>query len=239
MRLRNAMKTPIALSLTIVITTLLAAPSALACINGYEGSVNDLKHGGNPQQIAAALSQLEMAYKDAPSATVANDLGVVLMLSGNPQRAIDVLTQLEHDSPGLSRTASNLGTALELAGRNAEALEWIEQGIVRDPRDHDGTEWLHVKILQAKIALAQDPTWLQTHTVMWVSLGTQTAPQPPVQGLTDHRGSPISLAQAQQAIAYQLQERLHFVKPPDPAVWDTRRSFAPTAHALCGTTSSR
>ena len=99
-------------SKALLVATLLAAHGAYACINGYEGKVNDLIHHGDPKEIALAVTQLESTYKFEPDSRIANDLAVALVLSGDAQRAIDVLTQLEHDEPGLSRTASNLGTAL-------------------------------------------------------------------------------------------------------------------------------
>jgi len=45
----------------------------------------------------------------------------------------------------------DLGTAYELAGKNEPALRWIREGLRRNPNSHKGTEWLHVKILEAKI----------------------------------------------------------------------------------------
>jgi hypothetical protein len=52
--------------------------------------------------------------------------------------------------------AANLGTALELLGNKEEALHWIREGIRRNPQSHEGTEWLHAKILEAKIAAQKD-----------------------------------------------------------------------------------
>ena len=44
----------------------------------------------------------------------------------------------------------------------------------RNAQSHYGTEWLHELILEAKIALAYDPTWLQTHTVLRIDFGQVT-----------------------------------------------------------------
>ena len=59
---------------------------------------------------------------------------------------------LERRYPGHHETAANLGTALELAGHDAPALQWIRIGIRRNADEHYGSEWLHVRILEAKIA---------------------------------------------------------------------------------------
>ena len=52
--------------------------------------------------------------------------------------------------PGNARVAANLGTALELKGENEEALKWIREGVIRDASEHDGSEWLHARILDGE-----------------------------------------------------------------------------------------
>lgn len=210
----------------------LAATPALACLNGYEEEIEGLLYRGDPQAIAASVVRLEAAYQAGPTVEGANDLGVAQILAGNYGRAIEVLTALETRRPGLSRTASNLGTALELAGRPAEALPWIREGIRRDPADHEGTEWVHVRILEAKLALAQDPAWLRTHSVLGIGFGATATPQPPSAPPRDHLGQPHSLEEVRRAISYQLHERLKFVTPPDPLVGDLYFTWGSIAHVL-------
>jgi hypothetical protein len=152
-----------------------------------------------------------------------NDLGVAYIIAGKYAEAVALLTQLEQQHPGLSRTASNLGTALELSGKNSDALRWIVEGVARDPNDHHGTEWLHVKILEAKLALEQDPAWLETHSVLGMDFGSEVHPQPPA-------APPRSFDDIETAIDYQLKERLKFVTAPDPLVASVYRTRADIAY---------
>lgn len=140
-----------------------------------------------------------------------SDYAVALMFLGRGQEAVDLLKKLELEQPGHFFIAANLGTAYELTGNNAEALKWINEGIRRYPKDHEGTEWLHAKILEAKMAQEKDPAYFQTHSVL--GLGPAD-----IRGSVSVGGKQLSAGDLAVAIQYQLVERLQFVKPPDPAV---------------------
>jgi hypothetical protein len=129
------------------------------------------------------------------------DYAVALVHLGRVRPAIDVLLTLEKQRPGAYTTAANLGTACELSGELEAAVTWIGRGIERNPQSHQGTEWLHLAILRAKINLQTDATWLSQHTVLE---GNENRPA----------------AEVARAIEYQLHERLHFVKPTDAVVCD-------------------
>lgn len=144
------------------------------------------------------------------------------LLTGNYTGAIEKLTVLEEASPGNYRTAANLGTAYELAGDNGKALHWIEEGIKRNERSHYGTEWLHVEILEAKIAMESDPDYLKTRHILNFSEDELR------NGDFIYRYKDREIHQSQLFIAlhYQLAERMLFVKPTDPIVADLLYSFA-------------
>jgi hypothetical protein len=115
-------------------------------------------------------------------------------------------------APGADATVeahSDHAALLVYKGRPQEAIE----GIKRNPASHDGTEWLHVKILEAKIALARDPSWLETHSVLGLDFGEDAIPTLPQQWPEGQ-----DLPSTRKALQYQLRERLGFVKPPDPIV---------------------
>lgn len=145
---------------------------------------------------------------------VKNDLATVLAHTGEAAEAVTLLEQIETEKPGLYVTAANLGTAYELSGNDEKALEWIRKGIELNPGAHEGTEWLHVKILEAKLALKNDPNWLDSHSII--------DPEKEVgeKGLSaaGNRGEKLSSRQIENAVIYQLHERLQFVKPPDAVV---------------------
>jgi tetratricopeptide (TPR) repeat protein len=153
---------------------------------------------------------LAKAKAHPPTVLEMSDYGVVLAHLGQYKDALQVLDAAEQKEPGHSSIASNLGTVYELLGDNEKARTWIAIGLKRNPKDHDGTEWLHLKILDAKLALAKDPNWLMTHSLLGPEYehGTDAVPK------TALKGGP-ALA---DALGYQLQERLEFVKAPEPIV---------------------
>lgn len=156
-------------------------------------------------------AEMEASLRGSTNFTDRSDYAVALMFLGRIAEAVNLLNQLEREQPGQYFIAANLGTAYELSGNNQEALRWINEGIRRNPDSHEGTEWLHVKILEAKIAQEKDPAYFEKHSVLELQPGTigeQVA-------VGQKNFQPIALA---SAIEHQLGERLQFVKPPDAAV---------------------
>lgn len=182
----------------------------------WKGVLRDLKH------INGRLSDVEHR----------NNLAVALLHLGKVKEAIKILEKIEKEKPGLYYTATNLGTAYELNGENTSALKWIKEGINRNADAHNGSEWLHVRILEAKLALEKDPNWLTNNSV------TGLHRIPPEQLLlggsvaTGNLGHGIDLKQVEAALIYQLHERLEFIKPPDAVVanllFDLSRTLAVT-----------
>ena len=154
----------------------------------------------------------------APDFANRNDLAVNLILQGETTAAMRLLLANERDFPGRPETAANLGTALELAGFDAIALRWIRIGIRRNAAEHLGTEWLHARILEAKIAARHDPTYLATHSVAGVRFEDTVLPPLPTAYPPGNDGQPVSPFGLNQALNYQLHERLQFVRSSDPVV---------------------
>lgn len=159
-----------------------------------------------------------------------SDYSVALMYLGRANEAVDLLEKLEKEKPGEYFIAANLGTAYELAGNNDQALRWIKEGIRRNPASHEGTEWLHVKILEAKVAQQADSHYFENHSVL--NLRPETMGQDLAVG--GQRLPPKSVA---EAIRYQLSERLKFVKPSDTAVASLLFDYA-AIEAATGTLES-
>ncbi len=164
-----------------------------------------------------------------------NDLAVALAHTGAAEEAVALLEQIEAEKPGLYVTAANLGTAYELSGNDEKALEWIRKGIERNPHAHEKTEWLHVRILEAKLALKADPMWFKSHSVLGprqrIDLADHSANPdqfkpftfkrtPKDFAVTGNRGEELSPDEIKTAIIYQLHERLQFAVPPNPIVGD-------------------
>ena len=197
----------------------IAGPAA-ACINTVDSVILRLQANHDDAGVAAEIAKLEAKYKKAPSLSSINDLAVGRLLTRRYPQAIELLNEAEKLFPGEAIVAANLGTAFELAGNDTEALRWIREGVQRDPKEHFGTEWLHVKILEAKLALARDPDWLKSNTVLGVSFGNADIPVMPEILSTDDTGRVRTPKSLHDAIWYQLKERTKFVRPPDAVVAD-------------------
>ncbi len=144
------------------------------------------------------------------------------ILTGHYTEAIEKLTALEAESPGRYNTAANLGTAYELAGDNQQALHWITESISRNEDSHYGTEWLHKKILESKIAMEGDPEYLKNNPILPIDeekIADQAI-------MLTYDGREIARDDLLKALHYQLGERMLFVKPKDPVVADLLYSFA-------------
>jgi tetratricopeptide (TPR) repeat protein len=150
-----------------------------------------------------------------------SDHAALLLYRGKAQEAIAILDSIERQHPGEYVVAANLGTAHELAGDDGAALRWIREAVSRNPGAHEGTEWLHVRVLEAKRAIAADPAWLETHTVLGLDFGSAVGPVLPSRW-PDGRDAEATM----HALAYQLHERTGFVKPPDAVVGDLLATYA-------------
>lgn len=195
------------------------ATPAVACLNSYSLEIKMLLQRDNRELALRVVEKLEKDFETDQSARATNDLAVARILFGRVDEAIVLLKDLEQRHPGKAATAANLGTAFELTGNDQAALEWIREGMRRDPKEHQGTEWVHVRILEAKLALKADVNWLDTHSVMGLSFGDGPMPVEPAAPV-DHLGQVLALSRAGHAIAYQLLERTLLVKPKDRVVAD-------------------
>ncbi|HMS42038.1 MAG TPA: tetratricopeptide repeat protein [Pyrinomonadaceae bacterium] len=170
-------------------------------------------------------TEIEKQQTGYPFMEVRNNLAVALIHLGNIGEAIKILEELEKKKPGEYFTATNLGTAYELNGENENALIWIKEGIKRNKNSHFGTEWLHVKILEAKLAIEKDSDWLKNNSVLGADFSDLSAEKISV---TAQDGQKKSLTEIEEALVYQLHERLEFVKPPEPIVADLLSDLSKT-----------
>ena len=179
---------------------------------------------GRPERLVEFLTQHpehEKALTTGPAAEpdsaadfrVRSDYAATLIHQGKAAKAIPILEALEEAHPNEYVLAANLGTAYELNGENEKALHWIREGMGRNPDSHGGTEWLHVRILEAKIAASKEPDWSKSHTVLGLDFGTGDVP-----GMPARFPEGQSAKTVRNALIYQLHERLAFVRPPDPLV---------------------
>ncbi len=204
---------------------LIATVTTQACVN-YSGSGTAFNgewvRGASPyrlMELRRALrrdlqqdgAKLEAQLRGSTNYNDRSDYSIALMYLGRSKEAVELLQQLEKEQPGNYFIAANLGTAYELSDNNKEAARWIAEGIHRNPESHERTEWLHLKILQAKMAQESDPDYFKKHSVL--DLRPEGLGSPIVIG-----EQTLSATQLEEAIQHQLAERLQFVKPPEAAV---------------------
>src|SRR5579862_4385206 len=219
------------LTLLLVLGNLLLGLPAWACLNHY-GKQNIHGETIPPQERKESyhyyISRLrdhhqhdEIVKGSPPSLPVAgsdfkvrNDYAVALIHRGESAKAAQILESIEQEHPGEYIVAANLGTAYELSGDLEKARHWIGEGIRRDPKSHEGTEWLHLQILDARMALAKDTDWAKSHGVLNLNFGGDPLPRKP----TVWPNGANDAEDVIRALTYQLGERLAFVPPPDALV---------------------
>lgn len=160
------------------------------------------------------MSELQDELNESDSLWKANkriedysDYGVVLVYMKRFEEAKRIFIEIERTHPGLYATAANLGTTYELLGNNDSALVWIKRAIQINPESHQHSEWLHVKILEAKIKGEQ---FITTKFFLNTAFGEDIAPKSTLDSL--------SLVKLRDAIYYQLCERVTFIKPKDKII---------------------
>lgn len=220
-----------------ILLTLLASPSVQACTNLYYTDLEGHSHYDSHERFKLfpehqherieytpnwqkLHDQLKKELQIEDDFKKRSDLAVALMHLGKSEEAVGILVEIEANHPGEYEIAGNLGTAYELVGDLDNAIHWIGVGMERNPDSHDGTEWLHVRILQVKKELANDPDWLQTHSVLDLEFGVNDAPEMPTSFGEGHNAEKII-----HAIDHQLHERLQFVNAPDSIVADLLITF--------------
>src|SRR5439155_2744967 len=94
--------------------------------------------GGRPDEnVAKGIQHLEQALDHLvgePDATARATLGRLYVRAGSYDKAISLLTELVNQEPGWEEGPQLLVEAYASAGRNADAIQWLEQAVEADPR---------------------------------------------------------------------------------------------------------
>jgi hypothetical protein len=212
----------------VTLLGLVCVDSAVACIWTYGTDVHGHAVQVNERSPEAFIERLTTPHHDRahwekeksklepllPNADfkVHNDFAAALLHLNEVPRAVKILESLAEKHPDEYVIAANLGTAYELAGDNEKALHWIREGVRLNPDSHFGSEWVHIKILEAKQKLARDPNWLHSHNILGLDFGDAEIPKKPVHSK--------ELEKLANDVAYQLHERLQFTPAKDPIVAD-------------------
>ncbi|MFY7740685.1 MAG: tetratricopeptide repeat protein [Flavobacterium sp.] len=203
----------------LIIFTFLLTFNAFACLNGetkilkngafiyedYQGIVPN-GHNFNVDNFPRLIKQLDSLYKATNDLDYLSDKGYVLIISKKYLEALDVYFQIEKIKPNRYSTASNIGTIYELLGKNKEALYWINKSIQINPKSHKGSEWIHSKILEAKI---RGEKYITSNFL--INLDSDN----------DRTLAQLSKSKRKElinALYYQLNERVSFIKDKDKII---------------------
>lgn len=191
-----------------ILALLFVQSKSFACLNAYftydrEGNMIELDYDWKKpfdinfdnKKNESKLKKLEIKLEKDKNYMVLSDYSVVLMQSGRPKEALSILTELYQYYPEEYKISSNLGTAYELVGIPDSAIKYIKRGIELNPGDHAGSEWIHVRILEAKMALQKDPNYMRNLDVLMLS---------------ENEKSSITVM---QQLVIQLRERVPFATP--------------------------
>lgn len=207
--------------ITIILLAMFIFNQTFACLNGeikelkdgttlYEDGENVVPYGhnfGSDEGFKTSIKQLDSLYLKTKDLDYLSDKGLVLILLKEYKEAIKLYLEIEKIEPNRYSTASNLGTAYELLGQNENALKWIKKSVKLDPKSHNSSEWIHVKILEAKI---KGKNFYTTNFLLNTKFGSDIRPN---SKLTKQQLQDFS-----KALFYQLNERVSFVKPKEEIV---------------------
>jgi len=216
-------KRPKSMRVPLTIVAILLSISGLCCINDYRTLINGKKEFFDmPTFIPYATVSLEdtvwrknslreadSLFRQTGRMVDYSDYGVELIYSNRLVEAKKVFQEIERQHPMLYATAANLGTAYELLGQSDSALYWIKKAVAINPSSHDSSEWIHVKILEAKIAAKNAPDYFLKNSILDIDFGEELIPDT----TKLHR-----LDDLRNQLLFQLSERISFVKPQDPVV---------------------
>jgi tetratricopeptide (TPR) repeat protein len=207
--------------LITTLLTLLFFSKTIACLNGeskllkdgtflYEDQEGKIPYGhifNSDGGFRDGIKQLDSLYKSTKDLDYLSDKGLLLILLKQYKEAVKLYLEIEQLQPNRYSTASNIGTAYELLGQDEKALQWIKKTVQIDPKSHKNSEWIHVKILEAKI---KGEEFYTTRFLLNTEFGLDNNP---TSSLTNSELQNLS-----DGLYYQLNERVSFVEPKEKIV---------------------
>ena len=185
-----------------------------------QGRKNEKEHEGelhfyrsfSKESTLEQLKEIEVSLAKDYNFEKHSDYAMLLSRIGKVKEALEILKTLNEEHPGEYILMANLGTLYELNGKNQKALEWIQKAMDKNPNSHYGSEWIHVKILEAKLNIAKDSKWLDNNPVL--DIDYKLLDKKPLDKTTLD-----TLSILESHIGYQLHERIPYTLSPDPIVF--------------------
>lgn len=165
-----------------------------------------VNHHDRQQEYLRRLASYDSSWRISHDLNAYTDYGVMLVYLGRYQEALNVFLAIEKERPEWYATAANLGTTYELLGDNEKALRWIQKAVEYDPDSHRGSEWIHVRILEGKLGRRQ----INGNGLLGIDFGDDVIPAT--------SRSVAELSTLRNELAFQLEERMSFIKGDDQIV---------------------
>lgn len=177
-----------------------------------EGSIPFGHEFNHIEDFERGIIKLDSLYKATKDLDYLSDKGLLLILLKKYDKAINLYLEIENIQPNRYSTASNIGTAYELIGQNDKALNWINKSIKINPTAHFNSEWIHSNILQAKI---KGDSYINSSFLINTKFSStpNDFDSPPETKLSQDE-----LRKLSDALYYQLNERVSFIKNKDNIV---------------------
>lgn len=167
------------------------------------------------EQIDKGLASLREDLETAASTEkdeLYTDIAAYMIYDGDYQEAIDYLHKNVQEKENNYSFYSNIGVAHELVGNLDSALYYTQKALIVDNASHGGSEWIHIRILQAEIAVEKNPNWMDNNSVLGFPISADSTPTVLPDTLSPYHFN--------DHLYFQLHERTYFVKPEsqDPFV---------------------
>ncbi|MDH4472294.1 MAG: hypothetical protein QE487_06780 [Fluviicola sp.] len=133
-----------------------------------------------------------------PTLQTLTDYTLRLIRAGKLKEGLEIFKRLSAKFPKEHVFHAYLGMAYELNGDNKNALIHAKKALELDRFTHQESQWISIKILEAKIALEKDPDYLKNHSVLSLTMEQKKAEKVAGQ------------------LFLQVKERFPFYKGPDP-----------------------
>jgi tetratricopeptide (TPR) repeat protein len=167
-------------AISIFLLTSLLVFKSYSCGNEYytfDYKGNKIRLEGGPSYSAfdknfnlelnvSKIRKLIKKLKKDRNYMLLSDYALCLLKLGKRKEPLEILVHLNKYYPDDYKIAANLGTVYELDGQVDSALKYIKRDLILNPNDHQGSEWIHVKVLETKLELKKNPAYLKEHSVL-------------------------------------------------------------------------
>ncbi len=151
-----------------------------------------------------------------------SNIALYYMKLGEVKKALQILEPLAKEYPGEYTILANLGTAYELDGQLNKALQHIKKGYEINPDSHLGSEWIHIKILEAKIRAKSNPSSLLDQPI--VTLADLEAHEADLE--TRHVNRRVMGEALSNQMALQIRTRVPFTPAPNKVITNLLKTYA-------------